>query len=140
MKTILFSLATTETAGPSAEVSVPTRKSTLSLRMSSRACRTASFAGFGVADDQLELPAQDAALGVGLLDEHHRALRGGFAEEGRRARERHRHADLDRLLGFGAERRDEQGDEQHEQRSTQHDGLLVSAQNTGRPGAVRRRR
>src|SRR6267378_432641 len=44
MKTILFSLATTETAGPSADVSVPTRKSTLSLRMSSRATRTASFA------------------------------------------------------------------------------------------------
>src|SRR6185503_3633448 len=44
MKTILFSFATTETAGPSAEVRVPTRKSTLSLRMSSRACRTASLA------------------------------------------------------------------------------------------------
>ena len=44
MKTILFSLATTETAGPSAEVSVPTRKSTLSLRISSRATRTASLA------------------------------------------------------------------------------------------------
>ena len=44
MKTILFSLATTETAGPSAEVSVPTRNSTLSLRMSSRAWRTASLA------------------------------------------------------------------------------------------------
>ncbi len=44
MKTILFSLATTETAGPSAEVSVPTRKSTFSLRMSSRATRTASLA------------------------------------------------------------------------------------------------
>src|SRR5215468_12072864 len=44
MKTILFSLATTETAGPSAEVRVPTRKSTFSLRMSSRATRTASLA------------------------------------------------------------------------------------------------
>ena len=44
MKTILFSLATTETAGPSAEVSVPTRKSTLSFRISSRAWRTASLA------------------------------------------------------------------------------------------------
>ena len=44
MKTILFSFATTDTAGPSAEVSVPTRKSTLSLRMSSRATRTASLA------------------------------------------------------------------------------------------------
>src|SRR5438132_102150 len=44
MNTILFSLATTDTAGPSAEVRVPTRKSTLSLRMSSRACRTASLA------------------------------------------------------------------------------------------------
>src|SRR2546428_1528113 len=44
MKTILFSLATTETAGPSAEVSVPTRKSTFSLRISSRATRTASLA------------------------------------------------------------------------------------------------
>src|SRR5512145_1613597 len=44
MKTILFSLATTETAGPSAEVSVPTRKSTFSLRMSSRETRTASSA------------------------------------------------------------------------------------------------
>src|SRR5687767_6000638 len=44
MKTILFSLATTETAGPSAEVRVPTRKSTLSLRISSRAWRTASLA------------------------------------------------------------------------------------------------
>src|SRR5262249_8281313 len=42
MKTILFSFATTETAGPSAEVSVPTRKSTLSLRIISRATRTAS--------------------------------------------------------------------------------------------------
>ena len=44
MKTILFSLATTETAGPSAEVSVPMRKSTFSLRMSSRETRTASLA------------------------------------------------------------------------------------------------
>src|SRR5215467_2966498 len=44
MKTILFSLATTETAGPSAEVRVPTRKSAFSLRMSSRATRTASLA------------------------------------------------------------------------------------------------
>src|SRR5262245_53064825 len=44
MKTILFSLATTETAGPSAEVRVPTRKSTFSLRMSSRETRTASLA------------------------------------------------------------------------------------------------
>src|SRR5215831_10579277 len=44
MKTILFSLATTETAGPSAEVSVPTRKSTFSFRISSRATRTASLA------------------------------------------------------------------------------------------------
>ncbi len=44
MKTILFSFATTETAGPSAEVSVPTRKSTLSLRIISRATRTASLA------------------------------------------------------------------------------------------------
>src|SRR5712692_7524428 len=42
MKTILFSLATTDTAGPSADVSVPTRKSTLSLRINSRAWRTAS--------------------------------------------------------------------------------------------------
>src|SRR5712692_4535991 len=42
MKTILFSLATTDTAGPSADVSVPTRKSTLSLRIISRATRTAS--------------------------------------------------------------------------------------------------
>src|SRR5216683_5864010 len=44
MKTTLFSFATTETAGPSAEVRVPTRKSTFSLRMSSRATRTASSA------------------------------------------------------------------------------------------------
>src|SRR4029079_16814118 len=44
MKTILLSWATTETAGPSAEVRVPTRKSTLSFRMSSRAWRTASLA------------------------------------------------------------------------------------------------
>src|SRR5215469_5802030 len=44
MKTILFSFATTETAGPSAEVSVPTRKSTFSLRIISRAIRTASLA------------------------------------------------------------------------------------------------
>src|SRR5215470_4242250 len=44
MKTILFSLATTETAGPSAEVRVPTRKSTFSFRISSRATRTASLA------------------------------------------------------------------------------------------------
>ena len=44
MKTILFSLATTETAGPSAEVSVPTRKSTFSFRISSRETRTASSA------------------------------------------------------------------------------------------------
>src|SRR5262245_18690323 len=44
MKTILFSFATTETAGPSAEVKVPTRKSTLSFRIISRATRTASLA------------------------------------------------------------------------------------------------
>ncbi len=44
MNTILFSLATTDTAGPSAEVSVPTRKSTFSFKISSRETRTASFA------------------------------------------------------------------------------------------------
>src|SRR5215471_17499788 len=44
MKTILFSFATTETAGPSAEVKVPTRKSTLSFKIISRATRTASLA------------------------------------------------------------------------------------------------
>src|SRR5882724_1839813 len=44
MKTILFSFATTDTAGPSADVSVPIRKSTLSFRISSRATRTASLA------------------------------------------------------------------------------------------------
>src|SRR5580765_2060780 len=44
MKTILFSFATAETAGPSAEVSVPTRNSTLSFRISSRDTRTASSA------------------------------------------------------------------------------------------------
>ena len=44
MNTILFSFATTDTAGPSADVTVPTRKSTLSFKMSSRATRTASSA------------------------------------------------------------------------------------------------
>src|SRR5512145_2224349 len=44
MKTTLFSLATTETAGPSVEDRVPTRKSTFSLRISSRETRTASSA------------------------------------------------------------------------------------------------
>ena len=44
MKTILFSLAIVETAGASAEVSVPDRKSTLFLMISSRARRTASSA------------------------------------------------------------------------------------------------
>src|SRR5262245_25921307 len=44
MNTTLFSFATTDTAGPSAEVSVPTRKSTFSFRISSRATRTASSA------------------------------------------------------------------------------------------------
>jgi hypothetical protein len=44
IKTILFSLATVETAGASAEVRVPARKSTLSLMISSRARRTASSA------------------------------------------------------------------------------------------------
>ena len=43
-KTILFSLAMVETAGASAEVSVPDRKSTLFLMISSRASRTASSA------------------------------------------------------------------------------------------------
>src|ERR1051326_5304431 len=43
-KTILFSFATVDTAGASAEVSVPARKSTLSLMISSRARRTASSA------------------------------------------------------------------------------------------------
>ena len=43
-KTILFSLATVDTAGASAEVRVPARKSTLSLMMSSRESRTASSA------------------------------------------------------------------------------------------------
>ena len=42
--TVLFSLATGDTAGPSAEVSVPTRKSTFSRRIRSRAMRTASSA------------------------------------------------------------------------------------------------
>ena len=42
--TILFSFATGDTAGPSAEVSVPTRKSTFSRRIRSRAMRTASSA------------------------------------------------------------------------------------------------
>src|SRR5688572_15684596 len=44
MNTTLFSFATTDTAGPSADVSVPTRKSTFSFRISSRATRTASSA------------------------------------------------------------------------------------------------
>ena len=106
MKTILFSFATTETAGPSAEVRVPTRKSTFSLRISSRddPHRLVGVA-LGVADEQLELAAQHAALGVDLFHEHLRAL-------GRRARRRarggpdsdHREADLDRLLGVGGER------------------------------------
>ena len=43
-KTILFSLAMVDTAGASAEVSVPDRKSTPFLMMSSRARRTASSA------------------------------------------------------------------------------------------------
>ena len=42
--TILFSLAIGDTAGPSAEVSVPNRKSTFSRRIRSRATRTASSA------------------------------------------------------------------------------------------------
>src|SRR5438445_75513 len=44
MKTTFCSLAMAETAGPSADVRVPTRKSTFSFRMSSRATRTASLA------------------------------------------------------------------------------------------------
>src|SRR6478672_1544082 len=44
IKTILFSLAIVDTAGASAEVSVPDRKSTLSLMIISRARRTASSA------------------------------------------------------------------------------------------------
>src|SRR5579883_2262319 len=44
INTILFSLATVETAGASAEVSVPTRKSTPSLMINSRETRTASSA------------------------------------------------------------------------------------------------
>src|SRR5262245_17160430 len=44
MKTILCSLATTDPAGPSAEVRVPTRNSSFSLRISSRATRAASLA------------------------------------------------------------------------------------------------
>src|ERR1051326_3277491 len=43
-KTILFSLAIVDTAGASAEVRVPERKSTLFLMISSRARRTASSA------------------------------------------------------------------------------------------------
>jgi len=43
-KTILFSLAIVDTAGASAEVSVPDRNSTLFLMISSRASRTASSA------------------------------------------------------------------------------------------------
>jgi hypothetical protein len=44
MNSTLFSRAMGDTAGPSADVSVPTRKSTLSFRISSRDTRTASFA------------------------------------------------------------------------------------------------
>ena len=114
MKTILFSFATTDTAGPSAEVSVPTRKSTLSFRMSSRATRTASLASaLESRTMQLELaPAEHAALGVDLVHVHLGALGGGLAEQRGRARERHGHADLDRLLRFGGQRQREQPGEQ----------------------------
>src|ERR1041384_5808927 len=123
MKTILFSLATTETAGPSAEVSVPTRNSTLSLRMSSRAWRTASLASAlesrtlssslrPAPPPPASLPpphnlAAPAARGVAPPPGRRRALGRRIAEQGRRARERHGHAHLDRLLRLG-HRRDQQ--------------------------------
>ena len=58
----------------------------------------------GVPGDELELAAEDAALGVDLLDEHHGALGGRLAEQRGRAGERHGHADLDGLLRVGGGR------------------------------------
>ena len=85
MKTILFSFAIGETAGPSAAVKVPTMKSTSSFRTISRATRTASSAlPLLSVKISCELAAEDAALGVDLVNEHLRALECRLSEQGAR--------------------------------------------------------
>ena len=55
--------------------------------------------GLAVAHDELDLLAEHAARRVDLVDEHARALDCGLAIEGGRSGQRHRHADLDGVLG-----------------------------------------
>jgi hypothetical protein len=69
--------------------------------MSSRDPHRLVRVGLGVPGQELDLPAEHAALGVDLVDVHLGALGGGLAEERGRPGERHGHADLDRFLGFG---------------------------------------
>ena len=59
-------------------------------------------AEFVVALDELELaPAEQAALGVDLVDREHESARDGFAGLRRSARQRRHMADLDRVGGEG---------------------------------------
>ena len=116
-KTILFSLAIGDTAGPSPEVSVPTRKSTFSRRISSRATRTASSALPLVSrGHQLDLAAAEhAAGGVDLVDVHLRALERRLAEQGARAGQDHRESDPDGFLRVcGRRQRQGERERQHQ--------------------------
>ena len=65
MKTILFSLAMVDTAGASAEVSVPDQEVDVVLddQLAREAHRLVG-AGLAVARQQLELAAEDAALAL----------------------------------------------------------------------------
>ena len=62
-------------------------------------------AGLAVARQQLELAAEHAALGVDLLDRHFGALDDRHAVDRGGAGQRHRKADLDRVLGGRGRRR-----------------------------------
>jgi hypothetical protein len=90
---------------------VPTRKSTPSFRIR-------------VPRQELDLAAEDAALGVQLVHVHLGTLERGLAEQRARSGEDDGEADLDRLLGLGGERRRQGQSEQHGQKAQQHRHLL----------------
>ena len=100
----VFSLETCAIASASAELTLPSRKSTLSLSISLRAFCTAVPASplVEILDHQLDLAAEDAALGVDLLERELAADQFVLAERGVGAGQRVVEADLDRVGGARA--------------------------------------
>ena len=98
-KTILFSFAIGETAGPSADVSVPNKK--LDIFAQDQVARDPDGlvgVAFGIADDELDLAAEDAALRIDFVRKHLRALERRLADQRTRTRQDHRIADPNWLL------------------------------------------